>query len=304
MTDFNVNNEKSTTDRLINLILKRLPFDKVNKLTCNDVSLFRHNHPTEIPPCIYEPSIALILQGGKRVTYAEQTIEYGAGMFLLTSMDLPVSSEITDATLDKPYLSILFTLNMKTVFAIFQKYPDLGHKSSENYEPLKVCYADSKLMDAFVRLLELYNENGMRELLTPLIQTEIIIRLLASPAGHNLRAMLHNNTSIYKIANAVNWFKENYAEAITMDMLAAKVHMNTSTFRQLFKKVTSMSPLQYLKTIRLQNARNFLLSEDIDAASAAMRVGYESVSQFSREYKRYFGTPPKQDVKNIRSNLN
>ncbi|MDD2341325.1 MAG: AraC family transcriptional regulator [Tolumonas sp.] len=140
----------------------------------------------------------------------------------------------------------------------------------------------------------------MKELLTPLIQTEIIIRLLASPAGQNLRGMLHNNTSVYKIANAVNWFKENYAESITMDMLAAKVHMNTSTFRQLFKKVTSMSPLQYLKTIRLQNARNFMLSEDIDAASAAIRVGYESISQFSREYKRYFGTSPKQDVKNMR----
>lgn len=302
MIELNGNNADSPLLKSVAAILKNIHFDKPNKALSKEIILFRHDNPIEIEPCIYEPSIALILQGKKRVSYAGNTIEYGAGTFLLTSMDLPVSSEITEASSDKPYLSILFPLNMKTVFSLLQEHPSLGMQQ-ENYDPLAVCYADEKLLGAFLRLLEVDKDTGLAAMLTPLIHSEIIIRLLAGPEGQHLRAVLQNSTSVYKIANAVNWFKDNYSESITMDELASKVHMNASTFRQLFKKVTAMSPLQYLKTIRLQNARNLMLREDIDAASAAIRVGYESVSQFSREYKRYFGLPPKQDVKSLRVSL-
>lgn len=293
----------STDDALNSLatcLFENAHFDRLSKEDLGRIRMFKHQHPVSIEPCVYEPSVALIIQGSKRVFHDNQVYEYSAGTFLLTSMDVPVTSEIIDASPEKPYLSMLFKLDMDEVFLILERSPQLVTQQTEQYHPLKICLADLNLIDAFKRLIALHNEPNVQAPLTKLIHSEITIRLLAGPGGQNIKTILHHQSSVSKITTVIDWLKDNYMLSLKVEELAAMVFMNPSTFRQSFKQFTGMSPLQYLKTLRLQNAKKMMLNNEFDASTAAIHVGYESVSQFSREYKRYFGNPPKQDIQALR----
>ena len=173
-------------------------------------------------------------------------------------------------------------------------------KSSASNRPVSIERLDEALIDALVRLVKLVEEQALVPRLAPLIQQEITIRLLTGPHASQLRRLVTAGSPSQQIAKAVAWLKQNFVEALRGDDLADRAHMSPSTFRQHFRALTGLSPLQYQKQLRLQEARQLMLNQNLDAGSAAGRVGYESASQFSREYNRLFGAPPQRDVKRMR----
>ena len=268
------------------------------------LSLFRRSAATDPIPCIYGLGLGLAVQGGKRVILGEEIFDYGAEQALITSIDLPVVCYVTQASITEPYLGLGLSFEAKMVVQIAteMKIP-MSHKVAPS-RAMSVIALDSGISDALVRLIRLSNEPNKIPLLAPLIQKEIIIRLLDSEHGTMLHHLAALGSPSQQIAQVITWMKLNYTKSISMNDLAAKAHMSSSAFRQHFRTITGLSPLQYLKNLRLQDARHWMLYEDMDASSAAIRVGYESVTQFNREYARMFGEPPLRDIKRLRLSMN
>lgn len=265
------------------------------------LSLHRRNAPTEPLPCIYPLSLALTAQGNKQVLLGERIFEYFPGQSLLTTMDLPVVSNVTRATMRKPYLGLLLKLDARAI-----ALADSGMKLSQpdrtcGHEPVSVETLDPSLLDALVRLVDLLDDPILLPRLAPLIQQEVVIRLLTGPHGPHLRQLITEESPSQQIARVLIWMKQNFTKAIRIDELAAAANMSPSTFRQHFRDMTGMSPLQYQKQLRLQESRQLMLNQNLDAGRAASLVGYESASQFSREYSRLFGAPPQRDVRRMRT---
>lgn len=232
----------------------------------------------------------------------EKVLNYGPGQSMLTTIDSPITSRITHATKREPYLALLLKLDASTValLASEMKLPRLQETYTDAAVPIQMI--DSELLDALRRLLSLLDNPQLLPRLAPLIQQEITIRLLTGPHGLQLRRLSMARPPSAQIAKVVAWLKQNFTQAIPVDELAAQANMSQSVFRQHFRAVTGMSPLQYQKQLRLQEARQLMLNQNIDASRAAFLVGYESASQFSREYHRQFGAPPQQDVRHVRAN--
>jgi len=262
--------------------------------------MVRRSNVTNPMPCFYGLGLALTVQGAKRLTLGEEVFDYAPGQSLLTSMDLPVVSYVTRASNAQPFLGMLLTLDTLAIAqcAASMHFPT-SLKTSASLG-ISVVNLDDGLLDAIIRLVQLQNDAPLISLIAPLIQQEIIVRLLCGEHGSTLRYLVTAGSPGQQIARVISWLKQHYTEDIAIDDLASKAHMSPSTFRSHFRAVAGMSPLQYLKHLRLQNARQLMLTEDIDAGSAALRVGYESASQFSREYTRLFGAPPLRDIKRVR----
>ena len=209
-------------------------------------------------------------------------------------------SYVTKATMAEPYLGLRLALDAKTIAQIAAEMDFSTQLKAISARAMSVVQLNEGLLDAITRLVRLLNEPHLIPLVAPLIQQEIIVRLLNGEHGPALRYLVASGSPSQQIAKVITWLKLHYTESVSMDDLALKVHMSPSTFRQHFREVTGMSPLQYLKNLRLQDARQWMLNEDMDASSAAMRVGYESASQFNREYTRLFGAPPLRDIKRVR----
>lgn len=265
-----------------------------------ELMLYRRSAVTDPMPCIYGLGLGLAVQGGKRVTLGDEIFDYGPGQSLLNSVDLPVVSYVTKATNEEPYLGLRLALDAKIIAQIAAEMDFTSHFKAISARAMSVVQLDEGLLDAITRLVSLLNEPHLIPLVTPLIQQEIIVRLLHGDHGPALRYLVASGSPSQQIAKVLTWLKLHYTESISMDDLALKAHMSPSTFRQHFRGVTGMSPLQYLKNLRLQDARQWMLNEGMDAGSAAMRVGYESSSQFNREYTRLFGAPPLRDIKRVR----
>ena len=262
--------------------------------------LYRRSAVTDPMPCIYGLGLGLAVQGGKRVTLSDEIFDYGPGQSLITSVDLPVVSYVTKATIAEPYLGLRLELDAKTIAQMAAEMDFSPRIKAIPSRAMSVVDLDEGLLDALTRLVRLLKEPHLIPLIAPLIQQEIVVRLLNGEHGPALRYLVANGSPSQQIAKVITWLKLHYTESVSMDDLALKAHMSPSTFRQHFRAVTNMSPLQYLKNLRLQDARQWMLNEDMDASSAAVRVGYESASQFSREYARLFGAPPLRDVKRIK----
>jgi AraC-like DNA-binding protein len=240
------------------------------------------------------------VQGKKRINVGRSTLICDESAFLLTSIDLPVVSQVIDATLERPILCL--TLNLET--------PEVRRILSEHELPVRGEPADARgmsvgentaeLLNACSRLVDLLETPPDIPFLAPLIEREIIYRLLRSPQGAHLRAISTLGEQSNRTAKAVSWLKENYDKPLRVEELADIAQMGVSTLHHHFRSLTAMSPLQYQKQLRLHVARERMVNEGLDAASAAFAVGYESASQFSREYSRFFGQPPMRDVKNRR----
>lgn len=262
--------------------------------------LYRRSAVTDPMPCIYGLGLGLAVQGGKRVTLGDEVFNYGPGQSLVNSVDLPVVSYVTKATVAEPYLGLRLELDGKMIAQIATEMDFSKPDKTAPIKAMSVVKLDEELLDGLTRLVRLFNEPQLIPLVAPLIQQEIIIRLLNGEHGPILRHLVVTGSPSQQIAKVITWLKLHYTENISMDDLALKAHMSSSTFRLHFRGVTGMSPLQYLKSLRLQDARQWMLNEDMDASSAALRVGYESTSQFNREYTRLFGAPPIRDIKRIR----
>lgn len=264
------------------------------------LSLFRRTEPTEPISSMYEPSICLITQGAKRILLGEDTYVYDAHHFLITSMDLPTVVQIIEASPEKPYLGLRLKLDMREVSQLMVDSNLPPPRAQQSGRGMAIGEVTLPLFVAFQRLIDLLAEQKDIPILAPLIQREIIYRLLVGDQGTRLRQIASTGSQGNQIAQAVNWLKGNFTRPLRIDDLAKQVNMSTSTLHHHFRALTAMSPLQYQKWLRLNEARRLMLTENQDASTAAFQVGYESPSQFSREYGRLFGTPPLRDITNLR----
>ena len=255
------------------------------------LQVLRQNFPSPIEASLYEPVLCLILQGGKQVAIGEQTLSFGPGECLLVSHDLPVCSRITQA----PYLALVFSVDITTVRTLYDKVagslPDTGRaRAAQTHQ------ADPALLDALRRYLALADSPADAKVLAPLTFKEIHYRLLTAPFGGMLRSLIRHDSNASAIARAIGHIRDDIRSPITIPDLASRVGMSASSFHKHFKTITSTTPLQYQKELRLLEARRLLTSGGVSVTAAAFDVGYESPSQFSREYARKFGVPPSHDL--------
>lgn len=263
--------------------------------------LARRTAPTAPVSATYEPCLALVAQGRKQATLGGRTFIFDESRYLLTSLDLPVICNVTKASEDVPYLCFVLKLEMPVVREVLSKEEIQAHEAPSASPGMATGETTADLLDACCRLMDLLDAPQDIPFLSGLIQREIIYRILRGPEGARLRAIATLGDQSHRTAKAIAWIKANYAKPLRVEDLAQIAGMGLSTLHHHFRALTSMSPLQYQKQIRLQAARARMLVDGLDAASAAFEVGYESASQFNREYSRLFGQPPMRDIRTIRS---
>lgn len=266
------------------------------------LSLHRWDEPTEPTSYMMPPSICLVGQGQKRLFLNQDAFVFDPHTFLITSVELPVFSQILEASETRPYLGLTMELNLRVISELMLDHPGEINRSSENRRSVAVSPLTDEILNAFTRLVGLLKNKEDVSALAPLIQQEILYRLLKSDQGARLRAIVTNGTQNHQIARAIEWLKQNFHNPIKVEDLARQSGLSVSAFHTHFRAMTSMSPLQFLKRIRLNEARRLMLANHLDASKAAYEVGYESPSQFSREYSRLFGAPPIKDIKQLSAN--
>ena len=259
--------------------------------------LFHRTAPSACYRAVYEPSLTVFVQGRKRINLGGTEYLCDGSSFLLSSVDVPVESQIVEASEEVPLLSMLLRLDMPTVREVLSRedVPESGAFSGGR--ALAVGETTAGLLGACARLIELLDTPQDMPFLSHLIHREIVYRILRTPQGERLRAIATGGDLSHRTARAIAWLRANYAKPLHMEELAALARMGVSTLHHQFRALTTMSPLQYQKQLRLQTARQRMLMDGIDATNAAYEVGYQSVSQFSREYSRLFGQPPMRDIK-------
>jgi AraC-like DNA-binding protein len=287
-------------DRLARIIERLAPSDGDHTTAIPSLSLHRRSSPTQPIPCIYGFALAIIVQGRKRVTVGDEVLNYGAGQSLLTTADLPVIAHVTQASAEEPFIGLMLRLDQRLIIQVAAEMALPPSPRSSTYLAMSIGGLEPPVLDAVARLLTLIEEPSLAPQLAPLVQNEIVVRLIAGQHGPKLRQIVADGSPSQQVARAMTWLKQHFTQAIPVDDLADLVHMSPSTFRHHFRAVAGMSPVQYQKLLRLQEARQLMLNEDLDAGAAALRVGYESASQFSREYGRRFGMPPRRDVNRMR----
>jgi AraC-like DNA-binding protein len=264
------------------------------------LSLSRRDEPTQPKSHMYEPIICLIAQGAKRVMLGDDTYVFDPHHFLIASMDLPTVVQIIEASREKPYLSLRLKLDQGEISQLMVDNNLPPPPAQYSSRGMAIGEVALPLLNAIQRLIDLLAEPKDIPILAPIIKREIFYRLLVGDQGARLRQMASAGSQSHQISRAIDWLKANFTRPLHIDDLATQVNMSTSTFHHHFRALTAMSPLQYQKWLRLNEARRLMLTERLDAASAAFQVGYESPSQFSREYRRLFGDSPLRDITNLR----
>ncbi|WP_440872157.1 AraC family transcriptional regulator N-terminal domain-containing protein [Vibrio diabolicus] len=260
---------------------------------------------TPTPPTSYthNPSICLIAQGRKRVLLGEDSFVYDANHFLISSVDLPIIANIIEASEDKPYLGVIMELDLTEISQLIVDSELTFNQSKEAQKGIAVGELSEPLLDAFLRLIELLDEGQSIKILAPIIKREIFYRLLITEQGARLNQIVTAGSHSHQIAKAIDWLKNNFVKPLSVSELAAYSGMSKSAFYTHFRSMTSMTPLQFQKKLRLSEARRLMLIENLDAMATTFKVGYESPSQFSREYSRLFGAPPSKDIKSLRESM-
>ncbi len=269
------------------------------------LTLWTSYGPTAPTPVIYEPMLYFTLQGTKRMTVGERKVEHRPGTFLLASIDVPVVCAVTDCGPERPYLGLAVTLDPAAVAALLLDLPPGPERvldaAQDELEPMTVSPTTKAMEDALLRLVRLVEAPGDVPLLAPMIERELLYRALQSEHGTVLRQFARTDSRLSQIHRAVKWIRAHLAEPLPVETLAGVASMSVSSFHRHFKAVTGLSPLAYHKQMRLREARRRLLAEPGAVASVAFSVGYESASQFSREYTRQFGMPPARDAARLRA---
>lgn len=264
------------------------------------LTLFRRDQPAPPAVCMIEPSLILVGRGEKRLWVGGEGYSYDPSRFLVTSLDLPANSEVMLASPEQPCVGLVLKLDVSMLAEVITKSGLPAKRQPSTGTGAAIGSLSPALEDALDRLLALLDEPEAIPVLAPLILREIHYRLLHTDQGPRLRQITAVDGQGYRIAKAIDWLKVNYTDALRIDDLAARVQMSAPTFHHHFRQLTGMSPLQYQKWLRLNEARRLMLIERLDVSRAAFAVGYESPSQFSREYGRLFGTAPSRDMALLR----
>lgn len=248
--------------------------------------------------CFYNPMAIVVLQGKKQAVLGSESFIYNENQLIVTSIDIPSVGSIVEASPEKPFMTLILNLDNYVICQLLSEgnYQQRGTA----HRGMGIAEADEAMLDAFYRLLALVGDAEKQKIMAPMIIKEIHYLLLTSPLGDILRYVNTKGSQNNQIANAIAWLKENYRHPLKIDKIAHRFNMAESSFYRHFNNVTSLSPLQYQKQLRLYEAQRLMLSENFDTANAAYEVGYESASQFNREYKRMFGMPPKTHIKQIK----
>lgn len=263
--------------------------------------LYSRTSTTACYRAAYEPSITIFAQGRKRIILGETEYLCNETSFLLSSIDVPAQSQIVAASEQKPLLALYLRLDLPTVREVLGR--EELHLADTAVQGRGIAVGETSLgmLDASVRMMDLLDNQADIPFFSLLLQREFIYRILQSPQGTRLRAIATAGEASHRTARAIAWLRANFKKPLRLEELAAAAHMGVSTLHHHFREITAMSPLQYQKQLRLQTARQHMLMDSMDATTAAYEVGYESVSQFSREYGRFFGQPPIRDIKAIRA---
>lgn len=285
----------SKFNEIRDIILRNIP-DVGNYPTSVDgVRIARRNNQTDFLRCFYNPSCILVLQGTKHMLLGSENLVYGKGQYVVSCTDIPVSSRVAKATENEPFVVLILELNSKIISDLILE-SKLNKTVNDDEKCLAIADVDEPLLDSFYRLAQLI-ENPQDKMLSNMIIKEIYYRLLTGPLGNQLRLINTKGTRSNQIAEAISLLKNNFAEKLNIEDIAHQVNMAPSSFYRNFKQVTQVSPLQYQKQLRLYEAQRLMLTGQYNAESASYVVGYESPTQFSREYKKMFGNPPKTDIK-------
>jgi AraC-like DNA-binding protein len=285
---------------LIDLVARFAAADGLHDTAVPKLQLIRASAPAQRLPSVYEPGICVVVQGSKQAALAGEVFRYDALNYLVISVTLPVVGQILEATPEKPYLCVRLNVDPREVGAMMLETGADNSPAAGAFSGLRVSRVSDALLDAVLRLLRLLRAPRDVPVLAPLAVREIYYRVLMGDLGPRLRELAAGDSHSHRIARAIDLLKRRYAEPVRVEELADAVHMSASSLHHHFKQLTAMSPLQFQKQLRLHQARQLMLSEGIDAAAAGHRVGYESPSQFSREYRRLFGAPPRAEIEQVR----
>lgn len=264
------------------------------------LTFFRREAPAAPALCMVEPSVVLVAQGAKQLWMGGAAYRYDTSRFLLTSLNLPATSEVVVASPALPCVGLTLKLDLRVVAELIAQGSLAPRPNRTTDTSVGIGETTTAILRSFKRLLDVLDEPEAISVLAPLIQREIHYRLLTSDQAGKLRQIASIDGQGYRIAKAIDWLKLNYALPLRVEELAARVQMSPPTFHQHFRNLTAMSPLQYQKWLRLNEAKRLMLNEHLDVSRAAFKVGYESPSQFSREYSRFFGVAPKRDIAALR----
>jgi len=285
-------------ERTIAQALRRAPADGLHATALSWLRLIRASAPAQAVPAVYEPGLVLVLQGRKRAQLGGTVVHYDAMQCLLVPMTMLPRGQVVEASPARPYVCMRLSCETQ---ALTELLLDGDTPPADADAGLHVTPVTAPLLDAALRLLQLLDHPQDLKTLAPLVQREILYRVLTGPLGPRLRALTQTDGPTRRLGRVIEQLTQRFAEPLRIDELAELAHMSPSTLHLRFKQLTALSPLQFQKNLRLQQARKLMLSDGIDAASAAHRVGYESPSQFSREYRRLFGAPPREDMTLLRS---
>lgn len=282
------------------IITKHVSNDGFQATPIERVTLVRSSTVTMPMPNIYRPQLCLVVQGQKEVSLGDHIFRYAPGRYGVVTYDLPAIGHVIEATPDKPYLCLYLDFDPVMLGELASRVPPPPEVPSP---PIGKTVSDASagLLDATLRLLRLLDNPSALPVLAPLAEQEILYYLLAGPDGARMRHITSGQGRVAQVGRAIAWIGKNFRERFSIERLAAEVGMSPSSLHEHFRAVTAMTPLQFQKQLRLQDARSQMLIEDIDVATAALRVGYESASQFSREYRRHFGEPPSRDIARLRA---
>lgn len=285
-------------EELTALVARWTPREGVHETGWPALSLFRADSPG-VPTCaMYEPGLGLALQGAKQIMLGQHTFVHQPSTYLVTSVDVPVSAQVLRATAQEPCLCVTFRLDPMRLRELLPHVP--APRPANPMAGISLSPVDGGLLDPLLRLVRLLDHPHDLAALGPLVERELLYRLLTGEQGARLAQIATAGSQSHQVSRAIDWLRQHYDEPLRIGDLAARVNMSESSFHHHFRAVTAMSPLQYQKQLRLHEARRLLLMGQCDVATAAHRVGYESPSQFSREYSRQFGAPPLRDVSRLR----
>jgi AraC-like DNA-binding protein len=286
------------------LIDRHIPADGIHASAIPRLVLIRTSEPSEPLPTVYDPAVCVVAQGRKQVMLADEVYVYDPEKYLVVTVDLPVVGQVIEATPAQPYLCLKLDLDPGQLSALMM---EVGQGIPRNPKAdrlglgLAISPVEPALLDAVVRLLRLLETPQDIPILAPLIEREILYRLLFGEYSERLRQIALADSRMVSVSRAITWLKQNFAEPFRIETIAREARLSPSALHHSFKSVTAMSPLQYQKQLRLQEARRLMLAQALDAATASHHVGYESPSQFSREYSRLFGAPPSRDIARLKS---
>ena len=289
-------------DRLTELaavVTRHIPQDGFQATPIERLTLARSSTVTMPMPNVHRPQLCLVVQGHKDVVLGDHVFSYSPGRYGIVTHDLPVTGRVVQATPARPYLCVYLDFDPVALGDLALRVPSAAAPATPIGKT--VSDASDSLLDAALRLLRLLDDPAALPVLGPLAEQEILYRLLAGPDGARMRHITSGQGRVALVGRAIAWIGKNFRERFTIEQLAAEVGMSPSSLHEHFRAVTAMTPIQFQKQLRLQNARSLMLVEDLDVTTTAFRVGYESASQFSREYRRHFGEPPARDIARLRA---